>query len=399
MGKYFVLQLKRVARYLPYGLCVVLVLFGCMRAVYGALVTTENAENAAENIKLQVAVVGTAGDKYLQWGLAAMQFDSSAMSLKLVTMEEPQAIEALKSGRITAYVVFPEGFVEDALYGNIQKLRFVSTAGTADLAVIIKEEVTAVVDRILVACESGSYGMGDALTDNGLAGSWDQHVNGIALEYVDFLFDRSRIYQVAETDQMHHISLAQYMPGALSTMLLMLSCLVFAPLYVRADQAMPRLLRSQRIGIPGQVLTEWAGYGLGLTALSAVVAMILSDSGMVSVSGWTVFGIMLPGLWMFAALAYLMYSLADQLISGILGGFFITLALCYVGGCLYPIRIFPDSVQALSAVLPSGIARAYMISGFLGAGQTGLWKLLAYTGVFLLLSVLVRGYKAGKVRG
>ena len=399
MGKYFILQLKRVARFLPYGVCVVIVLFGCMRLVYQAMVLSEESETAAENVKLQVAIVGAAGDRYLQWGMAAMQFDSSAMSLKLVMMEEDTAIEALKTGKITAYVVFPEGFMDAALHGDVQQLRFVSTAGTQDLATIIKEEVTAVVDRVLIACESGSYGVGDALTDHDQNGSWGKHVNGISLEYVDFLFDRSRIYRVEPLDQKNHVTIAKYMPGALATLLLMLSCLVFAPLYVRHDQAMARLLRSQRIGITRQVMAELAGYGVGLMALLAVVAAILTKSGMVAVSGWSVFVGMLPSLWMFAALTYLLYSLSDQLIGGVLGSFFVTLALGLVGGCMYPIRMFPDSIQALSAILPSGIARAYITGCFLGTASHEGWKLLAYAIVFAALSVVIRSGKAGKVRG
>lgn len=399
MGKYFILQLKRVARFLPYGLCVVVVLFGCMSLVYRAMVLSEESENAAENVKLQVAIVGAAGDRYLQWGLAAMQFDSSAMSMKLVMMEENTAIEALKTGTITAYVVFPEGFMDSALRGDVQQLRFISTAGTQDLATIIKEEVTAVVDRVLIACESGSYGVGDALTDNDQGDSWGKHVNGIALEYVDFLFDRSRIYRVESLDQKNHLTIAQYMPGALATVLLMLSCLAFAPLYIRPDQTMARLLRSQRIGITRQVIAELGSYGVGLMALLAVVAAILAKSGMVAVSGWSVFVGMIPSLWMFAALTYLLYSLSDQLIGGVLGAFFVTLALSFVGGCMYPIRMFPDSIQALSAVLPSGIARAHITGCFLAMASSECWKLLAYAIVFAALSVVIRSGKAGKVRG
>ena len=102
MGKFFVLQLKRVARFLPFAFCVVLVLFGCMRVVYQGMVTTEEQQTVSDGMKFQIGIVGAAGDTYLQWGLAAMQFDSSSMSLKLVMMEENAAIEALSSGQISA---------------------------------------------------------------------------------------------------------------------------------------------------------------------------------------------------------------------------------------------------------------------------------------------------------
>ena len=138
MKKYFLMQLKRSARFLAWGLCVVVVLFGCMTMVYRSMAQKE-ADVAAENaMKMKLGVVGTAQDRYLQWGMAAMQLDSTALSLELVPMEEDAAMEALQQGSISAYFVFPENFVEDAMYGDVQKLRFVSHSGAGGLASIVE---------------------------------------------------------------------------------------------------------------------------------------------------------------------------------------------------------------------------------------------------------------------
>ena len=196
MGKYFVLQLKRVARFLPLALCVMALLFGCMGLVYQNMILAQEGEDQAASAKIKVGMVGTAGDQYLQWGLAAMQFDSTALSIEMVQMEEAEAVAALERGQIAAFVVFPDNFVEDALYGNVGQLRFVCTMGASGLVSIIKEEVTRIIDSILVVCQRGSYGVGDALTEQELDHLWGHHVNGLALEYVDFLFDRSKMYQV-----------------------------------------------------------------------------------------------------------------------------------------------------------------------------------------------------------
>ena len=74
-------------------------------------------------------------------------------------------------------------------------------------------------------------------------------------------------------------------------------------------------------------------------------------------------------------------------------------ALCFVGGCLYPIRMFPDVIQELAAVLPSGIARAHTVNVFIGLASAEIWKMLAYTIVFAALAVAVRSGKTGRVRG
>ena len=53
MKKYGILQLKRVARFLPWALCVVLVLFGCMSVLFYALTNTQT-EKAGSKIRIGV---------------------------------------------------------------------------------------------------------------------------------------------------------------------------------------------------------------------------------------------------------------------------------------------------------------------------------------------------------
>lgn len=401
MRKYFVLQLKRMARFLPCVLCVVLLLFGCLGIVYQAMVAAQKSENAEQSAKIRVGIVGTAGDQYMQWGLAAMQFDSSAMSIQMVQLEESEAVAALERGDIGAFVVFPENFVDEALYGNVQQLRFVSTAGAAGLVSIIKEEVTMVIDRILVACESGSYGAGEALKDNGHGNLWGKHVNDLALEYVDFLFDRSKVYRVETVLQENFVPFDRYMLGGLTLLLLMLAGLPFAPLYIRADPSLPRLLRSQCVGTWSQVLAEFGGFFAGLAVLLSAVALIIDLAGMLlgTASAWSLFFGALPALLMIAALIYLLFSLSDHLLGGVLLTFFAVLALCFVGGCMYPVFVFPVTVQRLAAVLPSGLARESVTACIQGQSPSDVWALLGYSTGFLALAIGIRSYKTGKIRG
>lgn len=401
MKKYCLLQFKRVLRYIPWGMCVVLALFGCMSLIYNAMVVAQEAENAENSAKLSVGVVGTAGDQYLQWGLAAMKLDSTAMSIQLKPMEEDAAIKNLKSGSIAAYLVFPEDFVYHAVRGNVQPVRFVSTAGASGLVSILKEEITTIIDRILVACESGSYGVGDALDDNGNGDRWGECVNELAMDYVDFLFIRNRMYKVESLADTDSVPFDRYMLGGMTVLLLMLACLPFAPLYVQSDRSLARVLRARRIGPLAQTAAEFAAYFGGLALLFAAVTIVVHRSGLMTerVSGFSLFFGAMPALLTIATLSYLLYSISDHLISGVLLAFFATLALCFIGGCMYPVSIFPESVQRLAEVLPSGMARMRITSCYMGTEDTNLWGLLGYSALFLATATAIRGYKAGKVHG
>lgn len=400
MGKYFVLQLKRVARFLPLALCVMALLFGCMGLVYQNMILAKEGETQSKSTKIKVGMVGTAGDQYMQWGLAAMQFDSTALSIEMVQLEEEEAVAALERGQIAAFVVFPDNFVEDALYGNVGQLRFVCTMGASGLVSIIKEEVTGIVDSILVACQRGSYGVGDALTENELDHLWGHHVNGLALEYVDFLFDRSKMYQVESLEQENLVPFDRYMLGGLTVLLLMLGCLPFAPLYIRPDPALARLLRSKGIGVTGQVAAEFAGYYVTLAVLLAAVSCLMKMLEMLpEASAWQVFFGSLPALLMVTSLSYLLYTLSSNLIGGVLLTFMATLALSFAGGCMYPVQVFPASMQRLAQVLPSGMARQSLTALVQGRGAEHTPQLLLFGLVFLALAILIARQKTGKVRG
>lgn len=400
MGKYFLLQLKRVARFLPFAVCVVLVLFGCMSIVFNALMAMDEADSDTSRIK--VGFVGTAGDTYLQLGMAAMEFDSVAISMEILELEdEATAKQMLEKGGLAAYIVIPEGFMENAFRGNMMKLKFVSTVGAAGIVSVLKEEITGIVESILVESQSGSYGVGEALRDNGYGKIAGKHISAMSLEYVDFVFERSRMYQVEELPINGGVGFDKYMLGGLTVLFMMLSCLTFAPLYVRKDDALPRVLRSRRVTGWMQTAAEFGAYGAGLTLLLGVIVLVLQKSGLLpeNTAWWDLFIAGLPVLLMTAALFWLLFELSGNLITGILQTFFAALVLSFIGGCMYPAYFFPVTVQRLAAVLPTGIARERLTACFVGTGAPPVWPLFAYAGVFLLMAAAVRCRKTGKVRG
>ena len=398
MRKYCLLQLKRAIGYLPWGLIVVLVLFVCMSLVFNAMLSTQS--NEEDTLRLQIGVVGSAQDKYLQWGLAALKFDSTSLSMEIIAYEEQEAKEALQQGKIAAYVVFPENFISDALSGNAGQLQLVSTIGATGLVSIVKDEITGLVDSILAACENGAYGAGHAILDHGDPGTANKHVDGLALEYVDFLFERSRMYRVESLEQ-NSIPFDRYMLGGLSVFMLMLASLTFAPLYIRADHALSKVLRAQRVGTWKQTFAEFIAYLLTMLLLLIAMTLVLKFGKMLpeNVALWKLFLGILPTLLMITTLSYCVYTLSDHLISGVLLNFFLVIVLCFVGGCMYPIQVFPDVMQTVSAILPTGIARSSLTGCLLGADASGSIALLGYSAAFFAIALGARAYKTGKVQG
>ena len=147
-------------------------------------------------------------------------------------------------------------------------------------------------------------------------------------------------------------------------------------------------------------MAEFLGYVAGLIVLLLALTMVIGYGGMLGEHGSLAmfFVSALPSLLMVAGFTYLLYSLADHLVSGVLLTFFAILALCFVGGCMYPTYVFPETLQRLSSILPVGIARADLIRAVQGKGCENAWALLGYGVGFVGAAILVRAYKIGKVR-
>lgn len=396
MRRYLLLQLKRLVRILPPVLLVAAVLFGCMSLAYDAIGRISN--DAGEQAKFKVGLVGTAGDSYMQMGLAAVEsFDSTRFSVEFDQMEEKEAEAAMRWGKLAAFIQFPEGFMDAAMYGDIMPIKFVTSVGSDGLVSMVKEELTGVVEIMIAHTQKGIYGAGAAAGDHG--GNAGAAIDGISLQYVEFIISRSKGYKVVEIGTFDGLGMDGYLISGLCIVLFMLICLIFAPAMIRRDQAMARMLKSRSRPVWLQVLCDFAVYMVGLLGIACVVLLLLLIRPEAQISATMILQC-LPVVFSLEAISFLMYEAASDLISGVLMQFFVTLVLCFVSGCLYPITFFPDGVQKIAGYLPTGISRIQIGNCILGCvSWETIAALLRLGCLFLAGSVLIRRIKVTGVRG
>jgi len=183
---------------------------------------------------------------------------------------------------------------------------------------------------------------------------------------------------------------------------LLLICLPFGTLFIRQDPALSRMLSAKRkpalMQIGSECLALFAGLFLAVAAL-ALVAMVIGVFPPETASLKSVL-LLLPVFGMIVTFSLLLFEVAKDLISGTLLHFFLTLSMCFVCGCMYPVFFFPESVQKLAVWLPAGAARIQvggLLSGEFSPENT--WLLLLYTGSFFLFSVLIRRHRIRGIRG
>ncbi|MBE6806974.1 MAG: ABC transporter permease [Ruminococcaceae bacterium] len=392
MRNYLLLQLKRLGRFLPVALCVTALLLGGLAIAAGQIAT--QSEQGENNQKIRVAIAGQTDHGLIQMGFAALtSFDSTRYTMEVLTLKEAEAEAALRSGDIAAYAVIPPGFMESALKGNMMTLRFVSRADAGDLITLFKAELTEVISDLIIGSQKGVFGMELTLRENGLSQKLPGQMNKLSLEYVDYILYRDHVYTVEELGVADNLTLTDSLVCGLAVLLLLLMCLPFAPVMIRSDHALARMLHARRLSAVRQTLAEFAAYGLTLTALVGVPLLVTLPlwQDRMAVTPLVALGRLLPVLWLVAALSFLLYAISDHLIGGVLVHFFTTLALCFVSGCLYPVFFFPAGVQTLANRLPTGLARTQIAGCLTGAdtASTALW-LWGVGGLCLLIATLLR---------
>lgn len=397
MKMYFYLQCKRLLKSVPGAICVVLVLMGGLLAAYSAMITQD--ANAEENQKFKIAISGSTEDPFLQMGMMALQaFDDTRFAIDIWQTTEEEAAQALQKGDIAAYVVIPEGFMDEAFRGNIMPLRFVSTTGAAGMVSVFKEELSQVFSSLLLEAQKGVYGMMNGFSEYGVP--YQQPlVDKMCFTYVDYVLSRGDTYSYEELGIAEELGLEDYLLCGLAVLLLLLACLPFAPVMLRRDPALGRMLAAKGNSNFSQALGDLLSYLAGfLATVLAVGILIIALMGMPDIYQlMDILAGVLPVVLMVVSLSFLLYSLCGDLISGVLLQFFLTVALCFVSGCMYPVFFFPESIQRIAAWLPTGIARTWLSHGITGRGdQEALLGVLIYSVVFAVGGIAARVRAVGR---
>lgn len=403
MKKYLFLQIKRTLKFLPFVLAVTLVLLiGLSAALTGLVGMFTNREDKQP---VNIAITGDTDNEYMKWGMSALQsLDETRFSIKLLNITEEEAVSALEKGEIAAYVVFPENFIEKAINGNVEPVKYVTTNGINDIVTLFQNELTSIITKIMVYSEKGVYGVSDAIYYNDIDKDRWEYATNLSVEYVDLIIHRADVFKVKELGFSSGLDIAEYFLCGITLLLISLMGLPYAIIYVRRDHSLNKLLVSRGHSSFSQLLCEYVSHLIAMLLLSfSVLGVIGIASGVLteSVSGiidsdflWNFANLLIPVLIMLSAFNILIFELCDNMVSAVLSHFFAVLGLCYISGCLYPVYTFPVAIQRLSSFLPTGIAREHLSSCFTGDGGllTFLW-LIVYAILFFCVALLVRTRK------
>ena len=88
--------------------------------------------------------------------------------------------------------------------------------------------------------------------------------------------------------------------------------------------------------------------------------------------------------FMFASMHIFIYELISQRVVAVLIEILLSISLGYVGGCIYPLSIFPDLIQDMAVFLPSGAGIKLLISGmYYNINILSFIVIITYTTLFI----------------
>ena len=403
--KYLSIQIKRVWRVFPVILRTTLIMAGALGLfAYLQIVSDSGRE---EDQKITLALVGDTEDAYLGLGIDLLRaMDSSRFTCTLIEMTEEEAERALERQEINGCLIIPDDFIESVVYGENKKVTFVTGTAQSDIGVLLSRELADCVSILLTETQSGIYAFQRFARQQEPDRNLRQEIYDINMRYFQYVLPRAELYDIDTADSTPVISMQGYYVCAALLLFSLFLGMAGGKLFIRGDLSLNRMLAVRGTGAAQQVLSEYVSCCflllLNYLAAAAIFALFFREAGRMIpelenismargvrlVSG---LALLIP---VAGALLYFLSQCVRSLISGTILALLCAIGLGYISGCFYPISFFPEGIQRLAAILPTGILMEYMQRALLGE-PGGRLILISCVWTFLLVffSYLIRRYR------
>lgn len=373
-------QCKRIGKLFPAALAVTAALVCCLVLLYTALVRADAGQEKKQVV--EIGLVGSTEGSYLGFGIRALQsLDSSRFAVTFQEMESEEAAEkALERGELSAYVLIPDGFVEDLVKGVNAPVTYVASAETVGIGSMVMSELVETISVLITESQNVVYSTQRILREQGRQDIYKEAEEGLCLRLLDLILGREKVYDLELIGVSGGLSMVEYATCGVAVLFLLLWGIAATPFMAGRDAAVSRFLYARGLSAGGQVLAEYASW----LVLSVVCFLGVTVPFAFYTGGW-IFG-MVPVAVVFAAMQLCVYEWVSGPVTGTLIQFLAAAGLGYLSGCFYPVAFFPAGIRAVAPYLPTGAAMEYggkLITGQAFGGELAVLGIYG-VGAFLL---------------
>ncbi len=418
---YIRLRIKAVMKIFP-SMCVMTLLL-CLSLGGMLYMQSERAEaltEGEEDTRLGLGIVGVDGSGYLTSLFPLLKnMDSSSEEVNFITYKDREsAADAIRSGRIYAAILIPDGLVDSLLAGETGKMTLLFPVTGAGIETLMVRELSASVSSVISSMESGSHALEQYCIASGI-NDWDAiagHQTDLLLNTLQDLLHRNRLFQIKYVRTSEQVSIESFYLIAMVLLLYLMLGIMCAGSFIRTDESLTSLLKIRGVRSLHQVAAEWVSL---LSLLGCICALFLPLIGLalcrmpitfsafgvtdpVFMERFLLFGLRsIPVLLLAASIDLMIYEFSPNLITGVIMQFLVMISLAYASGVFYTARTMPSVLQAVSGILPTGQALLYLQkTARLDPGAADhLAPVLLWTILILAATALRRAYRIASKGG
>lgn len=369
---YFKLQLKRALKIYPAIFIITAITIACIAV--SCCVLLNNSNEGEDKQKVSVGIVGDIDKTYLGIGMYALEnIDSSRFFIDFPEMDsEEEAIKALKNREISGYVYIPADFIQGIFYGRNTPAKYVMLSSADGFGSVLTSEITQVVSGMVTESQNGIYSMQQLAGDYGKKAGLSKHIDALNIEYLKMVLNRNSSYNLNILGIADTLSTGGYYLCGILLFFLLIWGISCNKLLASKNLSLARSLNASGMKPVHQMVCEYSAFLVvtffTLQLLAVIFGFVVTDNSFgvpelvsagVSSSVAFVFK-MLPVIIMITMMHTAFYELVSGPISSVLVQFLIAIGLGYISGCFYPNYFFPDTVQKIAAILPSGTGFSYL---------------------------------------
>jgi membrane protein len=392
---YLIVQIKRLMRVLP---VVVLFNFIMMIGICAIFVLRVGIQEQDER-KIGVGIVGNIDNKYMKLGVEMLNnMDSSRVSIKFESMDDSEAKKALREGQIIGYFKIDRDFIDGLENGENRPIVYVSSNG--GLMSELSKELASIFSVLIIDSERVIYAADEYLVDHPVYDRVSANTE-FNMWLIKNVLARGKIYDVENISVMGNISAIDGYVCGIITLFIMLSGVGLSGLLSGDKVSMLRVLKSKGLSYMSSIICE-----LIISTIYVMISMLILIGGFIIVKSFLleksllsidsfefVSGILVVSI-MFASMHIFIYELIDQRVVAVLIEILLGISLGYIGGCIYPLSVFPDLIQKVAIFLPSGAGMKLLISGMdYNINIMAITVLIIYTIMFIGGGYVLRNKK------
>ena len=324
--------------------------------------------------------------------------DSSRVSIKFESMDDSEAKKALREGQIIGYFKIDRDFIDGLENGENRPIVYVSSNG--GLMSELSKELASIFSVLIIDSERVIYAADEYLVDHPVYDRVSANTE-FNMWLIKNVLARGKIYDVENISVMGNISAIDGYVCGIITLFIMLSGVGLSGLLSGDKVSMLRVLKSKGLSYMSSIICE-----LIISTIYVMISMLILIGGFIIVKSFLleksllsidsfefVSGILVVSI-MFASMHIFIYELIDQRVVAVLIEILLGISLGYIGGCIYPLSVFPDLIQKVAIFLPSGAGMKLLISGMdYNINIMAITVLIIYTIMFIGGGYVLRNKK------